>query len=689
MPSKIEDYAIIGDTKTVALVDRTGSIDWWCAPRIDSAAAFAALLGDASNGRWLIAPKDEVTKVTRRYEPETLILETIFETSTGSVAVTDFMPPNDADSAIHRVVESRGGTVEMQMELIVRYDYGAITPWATATGDGLVLVAGRDGLRLHSPVRLVGNDNTTVASFSVSGEIRRSFSLAWFPSETHAPLPLDSLAARNHTRHYWHNWVGRCTYNGSSRDLVVRSLITLKALTYEPTGAVCAAATTSLPEAIGGDRNWDYRYSWLRDSTFTLHALLISGYTDEAAAWVGWLRRAVAGTPGEMQIMYGVDGERMLPEFELDFLPGYEGSTPVRIGNRAVLQLQLDVYGEVLDSALTYWQSPIPKESDVSPAQMLAILAHLEKVWREPDNGIWEVRGPRRQFTHSKVMAWVAFDRAVTLAEQGILPTGQVDHWRQLRDEIHAGVCDKGFDAELNSFTQYYGSKLLDASLLMLAPVGFLPPDDPRIVGTVKAIQKRLVTDGFVRRYQTDTDEDVDGLKGTEGAFLMTSFWLADNLVLLGRHDEAKEMFDRLCALCNDVGLLSEEYDPKADRLLGNFPQAFSHVALINTAANLSMSEHGPSAMRSGHKGPPRDRSDCTGLIDDRAAAVGAPFLGTDRSQLEHAARSPSEPVAALRVHRREPRETRWAPLSQPRLESCPWLEPCQAKTWPSESSQR
>ncbi len=438
MPSKIEDYAIIGDTKTVALVDLTGSIDWWCAPRIDSAAAFAALLGDASNGRWLIAPKDEVTKVTRRYEPETLILETIFETSTGSVSVSDFMPPNDGHSMIHRIVEGRGGTVEMQMELIVRYDYGAITPWATATGDGLVLVAGRDGLRLHSPVRLVGNDNTTVASFSVSGDIRRSFSLTWFPSETHAPLPLDSLAARNHTRHYWHNWVGRCTYTGGSRDLVVRSLITLKALTYEPTGAVCAAATTSLPEAIGGDRNWDYRYSWLRDSTFTLHALLISGYTDEAAAWVGWLRRAVAGTPGEMQIMYGVDGERMLPEFELDFLSGYEGSTPVRIGNRAVLQLQLDVYGEVLDSALTYWQSPIAKESDVSPAQMLAILDHLEKVWREPDNGIWEVRGPRRHFTHSKVMAWVAFDRAVTLAEQGILPKGPVDHWRQLRDEIHA-----------------------------------------------------------------------------------------------------------------------------------------------------------------------------------------------------------------------------------------------------------
>jgi GH15 family glucan-1,4-alpha-glucosidase len=613
MPSKIEDYAIIGDTKTVALVDLSGSIDWWCVPRIDSAAAFAALLGDSGNGRWLIAPKGEVTNVTRRYEPETLILETIFETATGTVSVSDFMPPYDGRPMIHRIVESLAGTVEMQMELIVRFEYGAITPWATATGDGLVLVAGRDGLRLHSPVSLVGRDNTTVASFSVSGDIRRSFSLTWFPSEIRAPLPLDSLAARNHTRHYWHNWVARCTYDGGSRDLVVRSLITLKALTYEPTGAVCAAATTSLPETIGGSRNWDYRYTWLRDSTFTLHALLISGYTDEAAAWVQWLRRAVAGTPGEMQIMYGVDGERMLPEFELDFLAGYEGSTPVRIGNQAVLQLQLDVYGEVLDSAATYWQSPIPKESNVSPGQVMAILHHLEKVWREPDNGIWEVRGPRRHFTHSKVMAWVAFDRAVTLTEEDVLPKGSMDHWRQLRDEIHAEVCDKAFDRGLNSFTQYYGSKLLDASLLMLAPVGFLPPDDPRIVGTIDAIQKGLVTDGFVRRYQTDTVEDVDGLQGTEGAFLMTSFWLADNLVLLGRNDEAKEMFERLCGLCNDVGLLSEEYDPKADRLLGNFPQAFSHVALINTAANLSMAEHGPSAERSRRHGHSRSRTTPTG----------------------------------------------------------------------------
>jgi GH15 family glucan-1,4-alpha-glucosidase len=606
MPSKIEDYAIIGDTKTVALVDFSGSIDWWCAPRIDSGAAFAALLGDAGDGRWLIAPKSQVTKVTRNYEPETLILETIFETPTGSVSVCDFMPPNDGDSMIHRIVEARGGSVEMQMELIVRYEYGAITPWATATGDGLILVAGRDGLRLHSPVRLVGKDNTTVASFTVSGDMRRPFSLTWFPSEIHAPLPLDSLAARNHTRHYWRNWVERCTYNGGSRDRVVRSLITLKALTYEPTGAVCAAPTTSLPEALGGNRNWDYRYSWLRDATFTLHALLVSGYSDESAAWVQWLRRAVAGSPGEMQIMYGVDGERRLAEFELDHLAGYEGAKPVRVGNNAATQLQLDVYGEILDAALTYWRGPISLEIQWSPDLLVAILDHLEKIWREPDNGIWEVRGPRRHFTHSKVMAWVAFDRAVTLAEDGDLPKAPMDHWRHLRDEIHAEVCEKGFDVELNSFTQYYGSELLDSSLLMLAPLGFLPPDDPRIVGTVEAIEKGLVVDGFVLRYQTDTDENVDGLKGREGAFLMTSFWLADNFVLLGRHDDAKEMFDRLCGICNDVGLLSEEYDSKNRRLLGNFPQAFSHVSLIITAANLSLAEQGPSMKRSRRYGPPR-----------------------------------------------------------------------------------
>ncbi len=601
VPARIEDYAIIGDTRTVALVDRHGSIDWWCAPRIDSGAAFAALLGTKDNGRWLIAPKEPVLSVSRSYEKETLVLETVFETASGRVAVTDFMPPDYTDTTVHRIVEGRDGTVEMGMELIVRFEYGAITPWVTATGDGLVMVAGSDGLRFHSPVPLTGKDQSTTASFEMSPGTRRSFSLTWFPSTGTTPHPLDSLAARTHTRRWWHDWVSRCTYAGDWRDDVVRSLITLKALTYEPTGAVCAAATTSLPEELGGARNWDYRYSWLRDATFTLAAFLLSGYTEEAAAWTRWLRRAVAGSPGELQIMYAVGGERRLTEFELDWLPGYEESRPVRIGNQASTQFQLDVFGEVLDSALTAARNSFPREVDWSPHLVLAILRHLEQVWDQPDDGIWEVRGPRRHFTHSKVMAWVAFDRAIRLAEHHqTLPKDRVAHWSQLRDRIHAQVCDKGFDKDINSFTQYYGSTLLDASLLMLAPVGFLPPDDPRIVGTVTAIQKGLVEDGFVRRYQLDGS--VDGLAGTEGTFLMTTFWLADNLALMGRVDEAREIFERLRGLSNDVGLLSEEYEPSSGRMLGNFPQAFSHVSLINTAANLS-TPRGPAQMRSDRLG--------------------------------------------------------------------------------------
>ncbi len=608
MPARIEDYAIIGDTRTVALVDRHGSIDWWCAPRIDSGAALAALLGTRDNGRWLIAPKEPVLSVSRSYEKETLVLETVFETASGRVAVTDFMPPYYTDTTIHRIVEGRGGTVEMQMELIVRFEYGAITPWVTATGDGLVMVAGSDALRFHSAVPLTGEDHATMASFEVDPNGRRSFSLTWFPSTGPTPLPLDSLAARTHARRWWRDWVGRCTYEGEWRDDVVRSLITLKALTYEPSGAVCAAATTSLPEELGGVRNWDYRYSWLRDATFTLAAFLLSGYTDEAAAWTRWLRRAVAGSPGELQIMYGVGGERRLTEFELDALPGYQKSKPVRIGNQASTQFQLDVFGEVLDSAFTAARNAFPRTVDWSPDLVLAILKHLEQVWHQPDDGIWEVRGPRRHFTHSKVMAWVAFDRAVRLAQDyQTLPGDRVAHWTQLRDRIHAEVCDSGFDKDINSFTQYYGSRLLDASLLMLAPVGFLPPDDPRIVGTVTAIQNELVEDGFVRRYQLDGG--IDGLAGTEGTFLMTTFWLADNLALMGRVDEAREIFERLRGLSNDVGLLSEEYDPSAGRMLGNFPQAFSHVSLINTAANLS-TPRGPSLMRSSRTGiaPHRQR---------------------------------------------------------------------------------
>jgi GH15 family glucan-1,4-alpha-glucosidase len=521
MPARIEDYAIIGDTRTVGLVDRSGSIDWWCAPRIDSAAAFAALLGTKDNGRWLMAPKGEVTAVSRRYEPETLVLETVFQTSTGRVAVMDFMPPQHGDPTIHRIVEGREGTVDMGMELIVRFEYGSVTPWVTATGDGLLMVAGSDGLLFHSPVPLAGKDQTTVASFVVGPDTRRAFSLTWFPATAPAPLPLDSLAACNQARRWWRAWAGRCTYHGEWRDDVIRSLITLKALTYDPSGAVCAAATTSLPESLGGERNWDYRYSWVRDATFTLQAFLLTGYTEEAAAWARWLRRAAAGSPGELQIMYGVGGERRLMEIELDSLSGYEGSKPVRVGNNASTQFQLDVFGEVLDSALTAARNALAQEVDWDPDLVLAILDHLETVWDEPDNGIWEVRGPRRQFTHSKVMAWVAFDRAIRLAEEyHTLPADRVPHWRQLRDRIHAEVCDKGFDPQINSFTQYYGSKSLDASLLMLAPVGFLAPGDPRIAGTVAAIQEELVQDGFVRRYQSDGG--VDGLTGHEGTFLMT-----------------------------------------------------------------------------------------------------------------------------------------------------------------------
>ena len=505
MPASIEDYAIIGDTRTVGLVDGSGSIDWWCAPRIDSGAAFAALLGTKDNGRWLIAPKHDVTAVSRRYEADTLVLETVFETSAGRVAVTDFMPPQHADPTIHRIVAGLEGTVEMDMELIVRFGYGAITPWVTATGDGLLMVAGSDGLRFHSPVPLTGRDQATVASFEVGPNTLRSFSLTWFPSTAPVPLPLDSLAARNQARRWWHSWVALCTYDGEWRDHVIRSLITLKALTYDPSGAVCAAATTSLPESLGGARNWDYRYSWVRDATFTLQAFLLSGYTEEAAAWARWLRRAVAGSPGELQIMYGVGGERRLTEVELGSLPGYQGSKPVRVGNKASTQFQLDVFGEVLNSALTTAMNALPREAAWDPDLILAILDHLETVWDKPDNGIWEGRGPRRHFTHSKVMAWVAFDRAVRLAEEyHTLPAGRVAHWAQLRDRIHAQVCDKGFDPQINSFTQYYGSTLLDASLLMLAPVGFLPPDDPRIAGTVAAIQENLFEKGFVRRYQTE-----------------------------------------------------------------------------------------------------------------------------------------------------------------------------------------
>lgn len=628
--SLIEDHALIGDTRSVALVSRDGALDWWCPDRIDAPACFAALLGTSDHGLWRIAPDEPVLHTERRYEPDTLVLETVMTTASGSVALIDFMTPEHPDPTIHRRVEGRSGTVPMSMELVVRFDYGSVTPWVRSTGDGLTMIGGSEALRLHSPIPLEGRDLRTFARFDVAAGEQRSFSLAWHSSVDAAPLPLDSSAALHRTRAWWRTWVSHCTYDGLHRDRVVRSLITLKALTNSRTGAVAAAATTSLPEWIGSVRNWDYRYSWLRDATFTLQAFLVSGFHEEAVAWSQWLRRAVAGSPGDFQILYGVGGERRLPEMELDWLPGYEGSGPVRVGNAASRQFQLDVFGEVMDAAATARRAGLVPQDGYGIDMVRALMGHLEAVWEEPDEGIWEVRGPRRHFTHSKVMAWVAFDRAVRLA-QGLdgsvggrrTDPERVARWARLRDRVHDQVCSEGWNADVGAFTQYYGSDRLDASLLMLGPVGFLPPDDPRIVATVEAVHERLMSDGFVRRYETTPEPGstatVDGLPPGEGAFLLTTFWLADNLAMLGRLDEATEVFERLCSLTNDVGLLSEEYDPVAGRMLGNFPQAFSHVGLVNTAANLSAA--------SGHR--PADRR---AAVERAETGLGEPGPGSERA---------------------------------------------------------
>ncbi len=595
MALRIEDYALIGDCHTAALVGRDGSIDWLCLPRFDAGACFAALLGSPGHGRWLLAPAGDVRGVRRRYRDGTLVLETDFETADGAVTVVDCMPPRSREPDLVRLVVGRRGTVRMRMQLVLRFDYGSIVPWVRRTERGLRAVAGPDAVLIETPVALQGEDLTTVADFTVAEGQTVPFRLVWFPSHEPPPEPPDPVETVRLTEDWWREWSARCTYQGPWREQVLRSLVTLKALTYAPTGGIVAAATTSLPEQLGGVRNWDYRYCWVRDATFTLYALMSNGYTDEARAWRDWLLRAAAGNPAQLNIMYGLAGERRLTEIELDWLPGYEGARPVRIGNAAYKQFQLDVFGEVVDSLFLAHRSGVECDDNAWRVEQ-ALLEYLEKAWKEPDEGIWEVRGVKRHFTHSKVMAWVAFDRMVKAAERFGLP-GPVARWRKQRDAVHAEVCEKGFHSKRNTFVQYYGAEALDASLLMIPLVGFLPATDPRVLGTVAAVEGHLMSDGFVARYPTETG--VDGLPPGEGAFLPCTFWLADNLALLGRRDEARRLFERLLGLCNDVGLLAEEYDPKAQRLVGNFPQAFSHVGLVNTACNLCR-DVGPASDRLG-----------------------------------------------------------------------------------------
>ncbi|HET6882686.1 MAG TPA: glycoside hydrolase family 15 protein [Pirellulales bacterium] len=596
MPSRIEDYAMIGDVHTAALVARDGSVDWLCLPRFDSGACFAALLGTHEHGRWMICPAGEVRRVERRYRHDTLVLETTFETDDGSVSVVDCMPPRSGYPALVRVVVGQRGRVPMRMQLVLRFDYGSIVPWVQHNDSGLSAVAGPDTVHLQTPVRLRGEGLTSVAEFSVGEGEEVPFVLRWHPSHEEPPPDVDAREAVRFTEEWWTEWAGRCRYTGRWRDNVVRSLITLKGLTYEPTGGMVAAATASLPEWIGGERNWDYRYCWLRDATFMLYSLLDAGYHGEAQAWRDWLLRAVAGKASQLNIMYGVTGERRLTEIELGWLPGYEESRPVRIGNAAHDQFQLDVYGEVMDVVHVARRHGMPIAKHAWDLQR-SLLEYLEQVWHEPDEGIWEVRGGRRHFTHSRVMAWLGVDRMIKSAEHFHLP-GDVKHWRKLRQQIHDETCAKGFNEAKNSFVQFYGSKNLDASLLMIPLVGFLPAHDPRVQGTITAIEKELLVDGLVLRYLPD--KSVDGLHHKEGVFLPCSFWLVDNYHLQDRDRDADELYERLLGLCNDVGLISEEYDVERKRMLGNFPQAFTHVGIVNTAKNLS-SSHGPARHRPNH----------------------------------------------------------------------------------------
>ncbi|WP_458242975.1 glycoside hydrolase family 15 protein [Streptomyces sp. MAI_2237] len=589
MHPRIEDYALIGDEQTAALVGRDGSVDWLCLPRFDSAACFARLLGDEENGHWRIAPKDADGPCTRRaYRPDTLVLDTEWETGEGAIRVTDLMPQRDRAPDLVRVVEGLSGRVTVRSTLRLRFDYGSIVPWMRKSDGHRVAVAGPDSVWLRSEpsVRTWGEHLTTYSEFTVEEGEKVAFVLTWHPSHQQRPPLVDPHKAVHASVKDWRKWVRRCRYDGPYRDAVVRSLITLKALTYRPTGGIVAAATTSLPEEPGGVRNWDYRYCWLRDSTLTLNAGLAAGYRKEAEAWRNWLLRAVAGDPADLQIMYGLAGERRLPETELPWLSGFDGSAPVRIGNEAVNQLQLDVYGEVMDSLALARRSGLPPRPHMWSIQR-ALMDWLCEEWRQPDEGLWEVRGGRRHFVHSKIMVWVAADRAVRTLEEEPELGGDLDRWRALREEVHREVCEKGYDAERNTFTQSYGSRELDAALLLIPRLGFLPPDDPRVTGTIEAIRGELGHHGLLRRYSTD-GTTVDGLPGDEGTFLVCSFWLADALHMTGRREEARELFERLVGLCNDVGLLSEEYDPVSGRQLGNFPQAFSHVGLVNTALALS-----------------------------------------------------------------------------------------------------
>ncbi|MDN4614244.1 glycoside hydrolase family 15 protein [Leifsonia sp. F6_8S_P_1B] len=579
---RIEDYALIGDLHTAAMVSVNGSVDWLCLPHFDSAACFAAMLDQDRAGRWRIAPRGADRCTRRRYRGDTLILETEWETPDGGVRVTDFMPVRDRAADLVRTVEGLSGSVEMELDLLLRFDYGHVVPWVTSVERGIRAIAGPDAVLVTSDVPLTGRDLRTVADFTVSAGERVSFVLTWFPSHLPAPEPADPQEALAATELYWTRWSAQGRAYGPYRDAIQRSLITLKALTYEPTGGIVAAPTTSLPEQPDGPRNWDYRFCWLRDATLALQSLLTAGYEDEARAWRDWLLRAVAGDPPDLRIMYGIDGRRRLPEESLDWLTGFDGSTPVRIGNAAAEQLQLDVWGEVLDG-LALTRTTIGAGDDAWSVQQV-LIDHLSRIWQEKDSGLWEVRGPTRHFTHSKLMSWVAADRMVEGARRFGLP-GPVRRWERLRAQIRRDILANGYDADRNTFVQSYGSKELDAALLLIPRVGFLPGDDPRVIGTIDAIQRELTVDGFVLRYRPEASDD--GLPGQEGVFLACSFWMVDALIGAGRRDEAEELFLRLLALRNDVGLLSEEWDVRGERQLGNAPQAFSHFALVRSAFQL------------------------------------------------------------------------------------------------------